>query len=145
MNSLLKIVEQTAIDILLNQKQSMGSLVRKSKVMTPFIALSTCVAIIGLAFAQYAAFLWFKSLYSSEIAALATAGLAFAIAIFSIIIGYLTLSVRRKKIEHKKKEMSDVIQSTLEILQKEVNDNVQSNPKMSVLSAVIAGYVAGNY
>lgn len=145
MNAILKIVEQVAMDKFINNKSSMGGFVRKSKIMTPFFVVSGLMVVISLAFTQYAAFLWLKTLYQPEVAAMATAGLAFAVALCSTLLGYLILSLRRKKVEQKKDEVSDVVKTTLELLQKEVNDNVHSNPKMTVLTAALAGYAAGNY
>lgn len=145
MNTVLKIFEQVAMESLLKSKPSVGGFVRKGKIMTPFLAVSGLMVVMAFVFAQYAVFLWLKSLFEPQIAALITAGLALFIALFSVSIGYMALSIHRRKMEKKQNEMSDIVKTTLDILQKEVNDNVQSNPKMSVLTAALAGYAAGNY
>lgn len=109
-------------------------------------AVSVAMTVMGLAFALYAGNLWLITITSPEIAALSTAGIAFALALVSAMIGKaVATGKKRHTAAAAQSDVKHIISDIINALGDELDDPIRENPKTAIVLASLAGFVAGEH
>jgi len=107
-------------------------------------AMSFVLTSAGLVFVLFAEYLWLKTYFLSDTAALIVAGTSYVLALVAAVIGK-AMGRRRKNekalslTEDASKAVSQIINS----LSEELESPVRENPKTAMVLASLAGFVAG--
>jgi hypothetical protein len=140
MNKLLPVAELLMLGALGGQENARKT-DRVNQMLFGAAALLGVVAVIYLIFAlSY----WLRTQYTPDVAALATGGIALAIALLVAAIGYTYNVIRNSKIEAVTDEMKEKMLHALETVSEEMEDPVRNYPKSSIALATLAGYLVGN-
>jgi hypothetical protein len=98
----------------------------------------------GFVFGLTAEYIWLKTIFLPEVAALAVSGSAFALALIFAATG--KFRARQKKTHPPAGHITDIAQvigMIVDSLGKELQDPIHDNPKTALMLAGMAGYAAG--
>jgi uncharacterized protein (DUF849 family) len=141
MNALYALAEQAVINGVLSKNTPF---MRKNKVGLGLAALSGLLFFTSVVFAIIAAYGWLLATYAQPIAALIVAA---AVLGGSIIVGFTGYALLRKrpKPAMQEGEITTLIADAVRLIDEELAEPVQDNPKTAVALAGLAGFVAGEY
>lgn len=139
--SLIQVVEQIALNKLLNSTAPLVGRTSGEKIVMGLFALFLT---LGLLFLVLALYLWLRATQTPELAAALTgAGACF----MALILGGVQLYVlwlKTRKIHNAKKEIESVLHEILTAATDEVEANVRDYPKASVLASAVLGLLVGD-
>ncbi len=118
-------------------------IVQKSKIGHKLMLLSGLLLGVGTVMVLCGVFLEIAKAYSPERAAGVTGGILIVIAMICALGAYVFERVKARKIKEVKDEITDAIFAVLDLAEEAVAKPVRENPKTSIASAAVAGYVAG--
>lgn len=118
-------------------------IVQKSRIGHKLLLLSGLLLAMGTVMVLCGVFLEIAKAYSPERAAGVTGGILIIIAMLCALSAYVFERVKARKIKQVKDDIADAIFAVLDAAEEVVAKPVRENPKTSIASAAVAGYVAG--
>jgi len=106
--------------------------------------VSVVPAGVGIAFLGYSEFLFLQEFYSPEFASLLTAFTALTLSGILGWTGYHTFKREKSRPHSHNNEIISAIHSFIEDIAEDLEDPIRENPKVAVLLASIAGFVAAD-
>lgn len=107
-------------------------------------AMSFVLTSAGLVFVLFGEYLWLKTYFQSDTAAIIVAGTSYVLALVTAVIG--KAMDRRKKNEKAlslTEDASKAVSQIINSLSAELESPVRENPKTAMVLASLAGFVAG--
>ena len=143
LHGVIALVEQYAIDRILSGGAPIS---HKSKAGFALIALAGFLLLLGIGFLTYALNLWLYTIYTPQVATAITGGLCIFASLLIVLIAYLILQYKRVQAQKMQQDTLETVHALIELLNEELREPIERNPKTSLAAAVAAGFVAGkNY
>lgn len=116
----------------------------KNRLGAGLLTLSGGLFLSGLGLLVFSAFLWLQNRYAPDAVAALTGLILISIASLFSLCAFILFNIRNNRSRKLAHEIEETFTSMIEILDRELEEPVGKNPKVSVLLASIAGFAAGN-
>lgn len=140
MISVMGLVQQFAINRILSAGAPVS---HKSKAVLGLAALAGFILLLGFVFFIYAINLWLNTAYEPHIAATITGAICVVLSLLCVICLYLIMQFKKSRVEKFQDETIELVKSITEMVDVEMRDLIDNNPKTAVAVASIAGILLG--
>ena len=141
MSRLLPVAEQL---LMLGALGGQGPTRKQDRFNQIIFGTAALLGIVAIIYLIFALSYWLRAQYTPDVAALATGGVALAVALLIAAVGYTYNVIRKSKIEAVADEMKEKMIHALEAVSEEMEDPIRNYPKSSLALATLAGYLVGN-